>query len=68
MAKAREAGGEAEAAVGLCATCRHAATQESAKGSVFWRCLRADTDPAYPRYPPTPVRLCPGHEAVRLED
>jgi len=59
MAKAREGD---EAAVGRCASCRHASTQESARGSVFWRCLRADRDPDYPRYPPLPVRECPGHE------
>jgi hypothetical protein len=59
MAKARE--GE-EAAVGLCASCRHAAAHESPRGSVFWRCLRADDDPSYQRYPPLPVQACAGHE------
>ncbi|HKJ24249.1 MAG TPA: hypothetical protein VKB65_05460 [Myxococcota bacterium] len=59
MAKAREGD---EAAVGQCASCRHAFTQDGARGSVFWRCLRADRDPAYPRYPPLPVRRCAGHE------
>jgi len=48
--------------VGLCAACRHARRQTSARGSVFWRCLRAETDARFPRYPPLPVRACPGHE------
>lgn len=41
--------------VGLCCVCRHAALQRSARGSAFWRCRRADTDPAFRRYPPLPV-------------
>jgi hypothetical protein len=52
-----------QATVGLCATCRFAARQRNARGSHFWRCRRADTDPAYRRYPPLPVRSCPGFEA-----
>lgn len=51
--------------VGLCARCRHARVQASARGSRFWRCLRADTEAAYLRYPPLPVRLCPGFESGR---
>jgi hypothetical protein len=50
------------AEVGLCATCRHARVQESARGARFWRCARADAEPAYRRYPPLPVRDCPGFE------
>jgi hypothetical protein len=49
-------------AVGLCADCRHARVVETARGSRFWRCARADEDPRYARYPPLPVRACPGHE------
>ncbi|HWP65298.1 MAG TPA: hypothetical protein VNO26_05235 [Candidatus Limnocylindria bacterium] len=48
--------------VGLCASCRHAARQETARGSVFWRCRRAETDPRFPRYPRLPVLDCPGVE------
>jgi hypothetical protein len=48
--------------VGLCADCRHARVQETARGSSFWRCLRAETDPRFPRYPPLPVHACAGHE------
>lgn len=50
------------ARVGLCARCRFAALQRSARGGRFWRCRRADSDPAFARYPPLPVRRCPGFE------
>jgi hypothetical protein len=45
---------------GLCRTCEHLRLLASPR-SVFVRCGRADTDPAFPRYPPLPVLLCRGH-------
>lgn len=48
--------------VGLCSNCRLARQQRSAKGSVFWRCTRAQEDPRYLPYPPLPVRSCQGYE------
>ncbi len=48
--------------VGLCAACLHARTQQSARGSLFWRCARADDDARFRKYPPLPVRACEGHE------
>jgi hypothetical protein len=48
--------------VGLCARCRHARVITSDRGHDFWMCERSRTDPAYPRYPPLPVRQCPGYE------
>ena len=48
--------------VGLCARCLHAVVQESARGSTFWRCGRADEDERFLRYPPLPVLGCPGYE------
>ena len=54
---------EREPEAGLCARCRHARIQGSARGSRFWRCLRADADPSYRRYPPLPVNDCRGFEA-----
>ena len=48
--------------VGLCSACRFARAQRSAKGSVFWRCSRALSDPYYLAYPPLPVRTCQGYE------
>ena len=52
-------------AVGLCATCRWVRIVTNRRGSVFYRCLRADMDPPDPRfvrYPPLPVLRCPGYE------
>ena len=48
--------------VGLCATCRHAAVIVSDRGSRFYRCERANTDPRFPRYPPLPVVACIGYD------
>lgn len=50
--------------VGLCAHCAHSRSQRSARGSVFWRCARADDDARFLRYPPLPVRRCTGFEPV----
>jgi hypothetical protein len=58
----RLSGMTAEARAGLCARCAHAAVQRSARGSEFWRCRRADAEPAYRRYPPLPVLRCAGFE------
>ena len=48
--------------VGLCETCRSVRIVTNRRGSVFYRCLRADTDPRVARYPPVPVLQCPGYE------
>jgi hypothetical protein len=48
--------------VGLCARCAHAARQETARRSTFWRCRRAESDPRFARYPRLPVLACPGFE------
>ena len=37
---------------------------ESERGSVFYLCGRAATDPRFPKYPRLPVRECAGHELV----
>jgi hypothetical protein len=58
----------ADAVVGLCARCRHARTQTTKRGSTFWRCLRAETDARFVRYPPLPVRVCAGYEATPSRD
>lgn len=50
------------AGAGLCGRCRHAEIVRSARGSLFLRCGRARTDPAFPKYPPLPVRACAGYE------
>ena len=47
---------------GLCETCRHVKKLSNAKGSTFYMCQRAETDPKYTRYPRLPVQKCEGHE------
>ena len=47
---------------GLCARCRYARVQTTERGSRFWRCLRAETDERFVRYPRLPVTECPGFE------
>jgi len=49
-------------AVGLCATCRHVRRAGNRRGSVFYRCARAESDPRFPKYPPLPVLRCVGYE------
>jgi hypothetical protein len=55
---------ELDRRVGLCARCRHARTQTTKRDSTFWRCLRAETDPRFVRYPALPVRECSGFEVT----
>lgn len=47
---------------GLCDSCRHQRLVRSGRGSVFTMCLRAKTDPSFPKYPRVPVTDCRGHE------
>jgi hypothetical protein len=58
-----DAGGvrRANPVVGLCANCQHVHQLRSARGSTFYLCRRAETDPAYARYPRIPVLACPGY-------
>lgn len=48
--------------VGLCSTCEHMRPVESDRGSVFYRCALADTDPHFAKYPRLPVLQCAGYE------
>jgi hypothetical protein len=49
--------------VGLCAVCKHARPIVSAKGSKFWLCERASSDPMrFRKYPALPVLRCSGFE------
>jgi hypothetical protein len=54
--------------VGLCATCRWVRIVTNRRGSVFYRCARADVDPRFVRYPPLPVLACPGYERLDRVD
>ena len=50
-----------DAAVGLCARCRHARRVTTPR-SLFWLCERSREDANYPRYPRLPMLGCPGFE------
>ncbi len=54
--------------VGLCATCKWVRIATNKRGSVFYRCLRADTDPRFVKYPPLPVLRCPGYDRRNPDD
>ena len=45
---------------GLCGGCAHAAAVATRRGSVFLRCGLHDSDPRFAKYPPLPLRACPG--------
>lgn len=45
---------------GLCADCVHVRRLTSDRGSRFFLCGRALTDPAYPKYPRLPIVSCQG--------
>lgn len=49
---------------GLCVDCLHLRLLRTGR-SRFVRCLLADTDPSYPRYPALPVRECRGYRPWR---
>ena len=47
--------------VGLCSDCVHCRVI-TARRSRFYFCERSTSDPAFPRYPRLPVRVCVGYE------
>jgi hypothetical protein len=46
---------------GLCRTCQHSRRIESDRGSVFYQCKLAFTDPRFAKYPRLPVIVCEGY-------
>ena len=55
--------------IGLCASCRHARVVHSSRGSTFYLCRLAETDPRFSKYPRLPVLRCAGCEpASEAED
>ncbi|HUB80394.1 MAG TPA: hypothetical protein VMB03_16435 [Bryobacteraceae bacterium] len=45
---------------GLCASCIHAKTITSDRGSTFVLCELSHSDPQFPKYPRLPVLVCDG--------
>ena len=52
---------------GLCASCAHAQTIESSKGSTFLLCRLSFTDPRFEKYPRLPVVACTGYRIAAAE-
>jgi hypothetical protein len=52
---------------GLCESCVHSRKIVSDRGSIFWQCLLALTDPRFSKYPQLPVLLCSGYVAKSAE-
>ncbi|RPI86343.1 MAG: hypothetical protein EHM42_06065 [Planctomycetaceae bacterium] len=50
----------AAASLTLCAACVFARTVVSGRGSQFLLCRKSLEDARYAKYPPQPVRTCPG--------
>jgi hypothetical protein len=53
--------GEEERA-GLCFSCRNVRRIRSDRGSLFYRCQKADTDPRFARFPVLPIKSCAGYK------
>lgn len=49
---------------GLCLSCAHVRPITSDRGSVFYLCGKAKTDPRFPKYPRLPVVSCSGWRAA----
>ena len=45
---------------GLCDDCRNRKVVVTDRGSVFYRCLLAEQDGRFPKYPRLPVLVCTG--------
>jgi hypothetical protein len=55
-------------APGLCASCRHAQTVTSDRGSRFTLCGLWKIDPRFPKYPRLPVLACSGWQPANAVD
>jgi len=53
---------------GLCGRCVHAKRVVSGRGSTFWQCTLARTDPGFRKYPELPVLECSGFEPLDETD
>ena len=49
-----------EQGAGLCARCAHALVIRNDRGSRFYLCRLAASDPRFAKYPQLPVRRCAG--------
>lgn len=51
--------------VGLCASCKHVRLIQSDRGSRFYMCQLAATNPKFSKYPRLPVVRCSGYQLER---
>ncbi len=51
---------------GLCCDCAHAQVVTSDRGSIFYRCALAATDPRFLKYPKLPVLCCDGWRKLQV--
>ena len=51
----------------LCDTCAHVKKIVSGRGSSFFLCTLHRSDARFDKYPPQPVRRCPGHAEERAD-
>lgn len=49
---------------GLCGICRHVSRNDTRRGTVYFRCTRAQWDARLVRYPRLPVVACAGFEPM----
>lgn len=52
----------------LCETCASLRRIRSSTGSVFLLCQKAKLDPRFAKYPPQPIRACPGYAPGDAQD
>jgi hypothetical protein len=57
-----------QAEAGLCASCVHVHMVRNDRGSRFYRCGLAATDPRFEKYPRLPVVSCTGFEPAAPPD
>ena len=57
-----------EQGAGLCAQCAHALVIRNDRGSRFYLCRLAASDPRFAKYPPLPVRRCSGFVPSPADD
>jgi hypothetical protein len=52
--------------IGLCLDCKHMRRIVSERGSIFYMCSRALTEPEFPKYPRLPVNACDGYAKLKV--
>ena len=56
---------DADARVGLCASCRHVKRLHTKGRSVIYLCRLSASDPLFPKYPRLPMSSCTGYTRIK---